>query len=498
MPAPPQGISLQVVGQQQVQRIAIPRNIYRFIFSAPDTHATKRLNTYYNNDGTAVSTTNTTRTNLKSYSYSLGYAHGIRVRVYAHVSGGTGTIYLNIDGTDVASNTGVSATGATLYIDYIDSLASGSHTIRVDAVAPSGQTIYIDRVVIITGLLINSTTATTVYSFSPSYSLTNELPAGSIDPSEPRIGIKIRIFLNRKTTAAATITINTTSVSVAAADDGDNIANIFTTANYNASSTISAAVGASGNAILITEIYYQVTLVSWNDGVAFGIIHNKNTQLCFVGSALVTLLYPDGGEFYDYLGVVTNMIGGNRNNSINYPSWNTLYMFSFAYVCNPYSFHYSWGEAGASKLGVIISMKLVAMDFSTTTSVDISQLPRRMFVAKPLDAMGGASVWFARKPSTKTWIVTRIESIYTGTGTGAATMRLLYCSLEPWYNIGRSGFPDRILSDSFYAVIPQSGTGNRDVSVSYPLLILPSGIELDLWLYSSANETTAIVEVVEL
>ena len=81
------------------------------------------------------------------------------------------------------------------------------------------------------------------------------------------VGIRWWAKGNRKTTATATIQSNlvneiqgTTYSPTAANDTDNNVILTIRTGNYATSFTISGNVGASGDVIIITEIYAQITL----------------------------------------------------------------------------------------------------------------------------------------------------------------------------------------------------------------------------------------------
>jgi len=122
-------------------------------------------------DTTAVSTTSTTRVTLKTYSLTLpSGANRIRVLVYGYRDVLTGRVYLNIDGVDVAS-VDVTVGSETLLIDYIGSITPGSHTIKVDAVNVTSNTLYVTKVYIATGIGLTSTTLSDLRTFSVTYQL---------------------------------------------------------------------------------------------------------------------------------------------------------------------------------------------------------------------------------------------------------------------------------------------------------------------------------------
>jgi len=247
-----------------------PVKVKQFFWDVKDRRAAERgIGGYYNNDTTAVSTTSATRVNLKTYTFtSSAKTNKIRVRVYAYVSGAVSgsSIYLNINGTDVAGPVTVTETSATLKIDYIGDIPSStSMTVKVDGVAESGYTLYVSKVYIIAGFGLTSTTSVNILSIT--LDPNNDVYKLSVNGNfYYEIGLRYWVKGNRKTTASATITSSLAneiqgSYSPSASDDGDNNAFITVrTGDYASSFTISGYVGASGDVIIITGIYCQIVI----------------------------------------------------------------------------------------------------------------------------------------------------------------------------------------------------------------------------------------------
>jgi len=245
--------------------------IKQFFWDVKDRRTVERgIGGYYNADTTAVSTTSTTRVNLKTYTFvSSAKTNKIRVRVYAYVSGATSgsIIYLNINGTDVVGPVTVTETSATLKIDYIGDIPSStSMTVKVDGVAESGYTLYVSKVVIIAGFGLTSTTSVSILSIT--LDSANDVYTLNVSGNFVyKVGLRWWVMGNRKTTAVATIVSNLANeiqsqyYSPSAWNDGDN--NVFIqlrTGDYATSFSISGYVGASGDVIIITGIYCQVVL----------------------------------------------------------------------------------------------------------------------------------------------------------------------------------------------------------------------------------------------
>ena len=224
---------------------------------------------YYNVDTTAVMNNTGATATVKTYTFtSSANTNAIRVRVYGSASSSayTYTFYLLINGTQVATGS-TSSTTAVLVIDYIGSLTPNTnYTIQVQ-VTNGG---YVNQVTIIAGFGLTSTTAVNILTINldpanDTYTLNVNGNFGYT------IGIRWWAKGNRKTTATATIQSNLVSeiqsgtYSPTAADDTDNNAFIqLRTGNYATSFTISGNVGASGDVIIITEIYCQIVLRSNN------------------------------------------------------------------------------------------------------------------------------------------------------------------------------------------------------------------------------------------
>jgi hypothetical protein len=255
---------------QLIEKAIATTKLKQFFWDVKDRRTVERgIGGYYNSDTTAVSTTSTTRVNLKTYTFtSSANTNKIRVRVYAYVSGAVAgsSIYLNINGTDVVGPVTVTATSSTLYIDYIGAITpSASQTIKVDGVAESGYTLYVSKVVIIAGLALVSITSVSILSIT----LDSADDVYTLNVSGNfvyKLGIRWWVKGNRKTTASASITSNLTNeiqgyYSPSASDDGDNNAIIqLRTGDYATSFSISGYVGASSDTIIITGIYCQIVL----------------------------------------------------------------------------------------------------------------------------------------------------------------------------------------------------------------------------------------------
>jgi len=222
---------------------------------------------YYTNDTTAASTTSGTAVTLKTYTFTSGAnTNYIRIRVYGYVSAGTGNYAIVINGTSVATGTTTSTTAA-LVIEYFGSLTPNtSYTININAYnSTAGDTTAVSQVSINAGFGLTSTTAVNILTVTLG---TNDTYTLNVTGNFVyKVGIRWWAKGNRKTTTNATIQSNlvneiqSNTYSPTAANDTDN--NVFLTlrtGNYATSFTISGNVGASGDVIIITEIYCQILL----------------------------------------------------------------------------------------------------------------------------------------------------------------------------------------------------------------------------------------------
>ena len=225
---------------------------------------------YYINDKPSIpyQTGNTTATVVAQYTFTSGpNTNYIRVRVYGYVTGGTGYYAVVINGTNVSGTVSTTSTTNVLLIEYLGSLTPNtSYTIQITAYNSNSTVItYVTQVSINAGFGLTSTTSTTILTITLGTNDTYTLYANG--NFVYTVGIRWWAKGNRKTTTTASIVSNLVSeiqsniYSPTANDDGDN--NVFLTirtGNYATSFTISGNVGASGDVIIITEIYCQIVL----------------------------------------------------------------------------------------------------------------------------------------------------------------------------------------------------------------------------------------------
>ena len=239
----------------------------QFFWDVKDNRTVGRgIGGYYTNDTTAATTTSGTAVTLKTYTFTSGAnTNYIRIRVYGYVSAGTGNYAIVINGTSVATGTTTSTTAA-LVIEYFGSLTPNtSYTININAYnSTAGDTTAVSQVSINAGFGLTSTTAVNILTVTLGTNDTYTLKVtGNFVYT---VGIRWWAKGNRKTTANATISSNLVNeiqgyYSPTANDDTDN--NVFLTVrtgNYATSFTISGNVGATGDVIIITEIYCQIIL----------------------------------------------------------------------------------------------------------------------------------------------------------------------------------------------------------------------------------------------
>jgi len=268
---------------------------------------------YYTNDTTAATTTSGTAVTLKTYTFTSGpNTNYIRIRVYGYVSAGTGNYAIVINGTSVATGTTTSTT-ATLVIEYFGSLTPNtSYTININAYnSTAGDTTAVSQVSINAGFGLTSTTAVNILTITLGTNDTYTLNV--IGNFVYNVGIRWWAKGNRKTTTNATIVSNLVNeiqsfygYSPTAANDTDN--NVFLTlrtGNYATSFTISGNVGASGDIIIITEIYCQIVL------------RGNNVDSLNIGGAWQVLIREKG------IGSITERYVAIDGSSVN------LYMYAF-------------------------------------------------------------------------------------------------------------------------------------------------------------------------
>jgi len=227
-------------------------------------------------DTTQVSTNSTTRVNLKSYTINAGAkVNKVRIRIYGYTSAAVlpdalATVYVNVNGTDVASRSFAGGTADYLILDvYADLTPNASNTINIDGyINSSSYTFYITKVVIIYGFGLTSTTLTTILTVNldPNNDVYTLKTFGNPNIIF-KVGVRWWIKGNRKTTAQASFgsdlanEIKSIDYNARAGDDGDNNTILFVaTGDYATSFTISGNVGVSGDVIIITGVYAQIVL----------------------------------------------------------------------------------------------------------------------------------------------------------------------------------------------------------------------------------------------
>ena len=284
---------------------------------------------YYINDkpATPYETGNTTATVVAQYTFTSGpNTNYIRVRVYGYVTGGTGYYAVVINGTNVSGTVSTTSTSNTLVIEYFGSLTPNtSYTVQITAYnSTANVATYVTQVSINAGFGLTSTTSTTILTITLG---TNDTYTLNVNGNFVyQVGIRWWAKGNRKTTANATISSNLISeiqgyYSPTAADDGDN--NVFLTirtGNYATSFTISGNVGASGDVIIITEIYAQICLRG-NNADSLNTSHYWPLLIKEIGVLTVTArLYSiDGGGY----GIFMDFISSNSMKSVFATSYST-------------------------------------------------------------------------------------------------------------------------------------------------------------------------------
>ena len=284
---------------------------------------------YYINDkpATPYETTNTTATVVAQYTFTAGAGTNyIRVRVYGYVGSGTGYFAVIINGTNVTGYVSTTSTTNVLLIDYLGSLTPNtSYTVQISAyVSGAGAGANVTQVSINAGFGLTSTASTTILTITLGTNDTYTLYANGNFVYQ--VGIRWWAKGNRKTTTNATIVSNLVSeiqgrYSPTAADDGDsNVILVVRTGNYATSFTISGNVGASGDVIIITEIYAQICLRG-NNTDSYNTSHYWPLLIKEIGVLTVTArLYSiDGGGY----GIFMDFISSNNVKSVFATSYST-------------------------------------------------------------------------------------------------------------------------------------------------------------------------------
>ena len=287
----------------------------QFFWDAKDNRNVGRgIGGYYTNDTTAAQTSSTTATVVKQYTFTSGAGTNyIRVRVYGYVTGGTGYYAVVINGTNVSGTVSTTSTSNVLLIEYLGSLAPNtSYTVQITAYnSTANVATCVTQVSINAGFGLTSTTAVNILTITLGTNDTYTLYSNGNFVYQ--VGIRWWAQGNRKTTASATITSNLVSeiqsfygYSPSAYNDTDN--NVFLTVrtgNYATSFTISGNVGASGDIIIITEIYCQIVL------------RGNNVDSLNIGGAWQVLIREKG------IGSITERYVAIDGSSVN------LYMYAF-------------------------------------------------------------------------------------------------------------------------------------------------------------------------
>jgi len=275
--APVQGIGLKIKRYR----------IYNQQINIVNNSGNGSVNPVVINDTSAVSTTATSLTQVKSYSINIPQndwgrtvVNAVRVQIYGYVSAGTGNLSVLLNGAAPTMLKSIVGSGNTasftntssaLVFDAILSISglSSPYTLSIQADnSTSGDTTYIADVYGFQGLAITSTTATTIdqQETTPSNTILDE-----IGLSYQYAGLRLITYINRYTTAAANVQATdqwggAMSYSLSAANDAANtgiwepsggfdsgVSSPTIPVGYNGSMTFTATahVGASGDVIII-------------------------------------------------------------------------------------------------------------------------------------------------------------------------------------------------------------------------------------------------------
>jgi hypothetical protein len=187
------------------------------------------------------------------------------VKVYGKNSSSVAVEFrVYIDNSLVASATlPAGTTTVTLVIDHIGSLAPGSRNIQVRTYAGALGTRCVSKVGIVAGRRVDSTTPVTLVSLT---GLDGEYSLYANGNFIYRLGVRYWIKGNRKTTATATVTSNLANEvegyhrNLGAGDDDGEIFLTIRTGDFRPDVAIYMNVGASGDVIIVTGVYVQVTI----------------------------------------------------------------------------------------------------------------------------------------------------------------------------------------------------------------------------------------------
>jgi len=223
----------------------------------------------------------------KSYDFSVGSnTNAVRVKVYGKNTSSVAVEFrVYIDNSLVASATlPAGTTTVTLVIDHIGSLAPGSRNIQVRTYAGALGTRCVSKVGIVAGRRVDSTTPVTLVSLTGLYTEYTLAVNGNFGY---KLGVRYWIKGNRKTTATATVTSNLSNEvegyhrNLEAGDDDGEIWLVLRTGDFRPDPAISMAVGTSGDVIIVTGVYVQVT-VSRNISPSGVRINEHGSSIAFV------------------------------------------------------------------------------------------------------------------------------------------------------------------------------------------------------------------------
>ena len=201
------------------------------------------------------------RATVKSYSFTTGAnATTMRIRVYGYLNVTTvATVYINLNGTDVYSAT-INNNTEQLIIDiFININASTYYAMRIDFYNTStiSYTLYITKVYVFIGYPLTSTAETTIASIARSTDL--QIAVSYINVKY-EVGVRYYIVYHRKTTATATLRVGATTLTIVSADDRDTYQITRSTMPVADAVTVSGYVGASGDIIIITNLFVLYVL----------------------------------------------------------------------------------------------------------------------------------------------------------------------------------------------------------------------------------------------
>ncbi len=268
-----------------------------------------------------------------------------------------GEMYLQIlvDGNVVAEEPIPTSQSTVRVIADNNAVGSGSHTIeiRLENKGTNDDTLYVKSegslLEIIYGLVIKETTETTLKTISlPDYTLIDE-GNGSF---KYEVGVYVRADAIRRTTTNANMNLNNRySMVVFSSDYSTKLAygyipsgndeseiHIHIAIAYNKEVNITGVVGSSEDIIVITHLYYQITLMAnqctyhtsiWNlVSLAKGVNYIKGRVVAFPGLVTKFEVGTDDNNLENRVIVYSSSYTSEVIAYLNMPNMSQLYVYA--------------------------------------------------------------------------------------------------------------------------------------------------------------------------